>query len=161
MVCSRCKVSALRLEPIPRDKPVKNHTSRAYQVFDLRSVPTEAVNGTSEVQVTASFFATQNQFSSRYLIRAFAANEAPEAATEDFWSKSEDDGVVSMSQRFDNTLGDRRWHTFSLKMPLPRGARTLVIILGAIPPEDPAVEPSVHYLDEVNVTLLTSVSTLP
>jgi hypothetical protein len=145
----------LRLEPIPREKNVKNLASRVYQVIDLRSLPFDAINGTAEVQVTASFFATKSEISSRYLIRAFALSEAPEQATKDFWSKREDDGVVSMAQRFDTLPGDRGWHSFSLKMPLPPGSQTLVLILGAVPPEDVSTDASVHYLDEVSVSLLT------
>ncbi|MFN0074950.1 MAG: hypothetical protein ACKVY0_00595 [Prosthecobacter sp.] len=151
----------LRLEPIPREKNVKNLASRVYQVLDLRALPTDANNGSAEVQVTASFFATKSEISSRYLIRAFALNEKPEQATKDFWSKTEDDGVVSMAQRFDTSPGDRGWHSFSLKMPLPHGSQTLIFILGAVPPEDAAMEASVHYLDEVSVTLLTAETTLP
>jgi len=149
----------MRLEPIPREKNVKNLASRVYQVLDLRSLPTQDLDGVTDVQVTASFFSTKSEVSSRYLIRAFALDEVPEQATKDFWSKTEDDGVVSVAQRFDTTPGDRDWHTFSLKMPLPRGASTLIFILGAVPPEDPAAEASVHYLDDVEVSLLQMVST--
>jgi hypothetical protein len=144
----------MRLEPIPREKNVKNLASRVYQVLDLRSLPPEDREGDAEVQVTASFFPTAGESSSRYLIRALALDEAPGEATKEFWSKTENDNVVSVSQRFDTTPGDRGWQTFSLKMPLPRGAQTLVFILGAVPPENPAVEASVHYLDDVRVSLL-------
>lgn len=148
----------MRLEPIPREKNVKNLASRVYQVLDLRSLPAEELEGDVEVQVTASFFPSASETSSRYLIRALALDEAPGEATKEFWSKTENDNVVSVSQRFDTTPGDRGWHTFSLKMPLPRGARTLVLILGAVPPENPAVAASVHYLDDVRVSLLKVVS---
>lgn len=148
----------MRLEPIPREKNVKNLASRVYQVLDLRSLPAEDREGDAEVQVTASFFPTGSETSSRYLIRALALDEAPGEATNEFWSKTENDNVVSVSQRFDTTSGDRGWQTFSLKMPLPRGAQTLVFILGAVPPENPAVEASVHYLDDVQVSLLKVVS---
>jgi hypothetical protein len=151
----------LRLEPIPREKHVKNHTSRAYQVLDLRSVPTGELESGAEVEVTASFFATAGATGSRYLIRGVALDEAPAQATNDFWSKTENDDVISVSQRFDTSPGDRGWQTFSLKMPLPRGAKTLVVILGAVPPEDASMEASVHYLDEVSVSLLTPETSIP
>jgi len=151
----------MRLEPIPREKDVKNHTSRAYQLLDLRSLPIHELNGDAEVQVSASFYSTTSDVSSRYMIRALALDEAPEQAMMDFWSKSESDGVVSESQRFDTKPGDRGWHTFSLKLRLPPESKTLVLILGAVPPEEPSIQPSVHYLDEVQVSLLTPESTLP
>jgi hypothetical protein len=148
----------LRLDPIPREKDVKNHTSRVYQVLDLRTVSSGELERGAEVEVEASFFATAGETGSRYLIRGVALDEAPEQATDHFWSKTENDDVISVSQRYDTSPGDRGWQTFSLKMPLPRGAKTLVVILGAVPPEDASMEASVHYLDEVSVSLLNVVT---
>jgi hypothetical protein len=151
----------LRLEPIPREKQVKNHTSRVYQLIDLRVQPQEILAGDAEVQVTASFFATRHDFNSRYLIRVIALDEPPETATTEFWSKTERDDVVSVSQRYDRLPGDGGWQTCSLKIPLPRGAKTLVFILGTLPPEDASVQASVHYLDDVQVSLLAPDAKLP
>jgi hypothetical protein len=146
----------LRLEPIPREKNVKNLTSRAYQVLDVRSQPLAVMNGEMEVEVTASFCTMNSDISSRYLIRAIALDEVPETALKNFWSKVESDGVVSESQRFDTVPGDSGWHTFSMNLRQPPGSKTLVLIFGAVPPEDAAQPPSMHYLDDVQVTLLTS-----
>ena len=151
----------LRLEPIPREKEVKNHTSRVYQLLDLQAQQRESLIGDTEVQVTASFFAARHDFSSRYLIRVIALDERPETATTEFWSKTERDDVVSVSQRYDRMPGDGGWQTCSLKIPLPRGAKTLVFILGALPPEDASVQASVHYLDDVHVSLLAPEAKLP
>jgi hypothetical protein len=146
----------LRLEPIPPEKNTKNRTSRIYQVIDLRSLPAPAMTNDTEVEVSASFCATNSDASSRYLIRAIALDEAPAHATKNFWSKVESDGVVSESQRFDSVPGSAGWQTFSLTLRLPPGSKTLVLVLGAVPPEDPAQPASVHYLDEVQVSLLSS-----
>lgn len=151
----------LRLEPIPREKEVKNHTSRVYQVLDLGSLPMRGIVDDAEVKVTASFRAVNGDVASRYLIRAVALSETPEQATRDFWSKTENDDVVSVSQRFDSPSGEHGWHTFSLKIPLPRGMQSLVFILGAVPPENESAEASVHYLDDVHVSVLTTQATLP
>lgn len=151
----------LRLEPIPPEKNVKNHASRVYQVLDLRSLPMHGVAGDAEVRVTASFCAANADLTSRYLVRAFALNETPEQATKGFWPKSQEDGVVSVAQRFETSPGDRGWHKFSLKMPLPRGAQSLVFILGAGPADDAAAETSPHYLDDVHVSVLIPQAPLP
>jgi hypothetical protein len=151
----------LRLEPIPLDKNVKNHASRAYQVLDLCALPRSGNAGDAEVQVTASFFAANSDVSSRYFIRAIAHGEPPAQATQGFWPKTQDDGVVSASQRFVTAPGDRRWHTFSLKMPLPSGAQSLVFLLGAGPEDDALGETSPHYLDDVHVSVLFPQATLP
>jgi hypothetical protein len=144
----------LRLEPISREKNVKNHASRVYQVLDLGALPLPGSADAAEVQVTASFQAANAGLPSRYLIRAIALSETPEQATWGFWPKTQEDGVVSASQRFDTAPGEGGWHTFSLKMPLPRGARTLVLVLGAEPAEDPSAAATPHYLDDVHVSAL-------
>ena len=151
----------LRLEPIPPEKNVKNHSSRVYQVLDLRSLPMSRIVDETEVQVSASFRAEEGVAPSRYMIRVIALNETPEKATKSFWTKMEDDGVVSAAQRFETSPEDRGWQTFSLKMPLPRGAQSLVFLLGVLPPEDASAKASVHYLDDVHVSVLTSHATLP
>lgn len=149
----------LRLDPIPLESKARSRMSRVYQVLDLRSQPTPGVTGDAEVQVTASFFAANSDVSSRYLIRAVALNESPEQATKGFWPKTDDDGVVSVKQTFDKSPGEQGWHTFSLKMPLPRGAQTLVFVLGAGTVEDSSQPAPTHYLDDVHVSVLTPQST--
>jgi hypothetical protein len=43
-----------------------------------------------------------------------------------------------------------------MKLRLPPGSKTLVLIFGAVPPEAPSQPAFVHYLDDVQVSLLTS-----
>jgi hypothetical protein len=143
----------MRLEAIPREKLVKNHTSRVYQLIDLRSLP--SIQGETEVEVAASFCGTQSNVSSRYLIRAIVLDEPPELVAKNFWPKAESDGAVSESQRFDTVPGDSGWHTYSMKLRLPPGSQTLSLIFGAVPPEDASKPVLVHYLDDVQVSLLT------
>jgi hypothetical protein len=151
----------LRLEPILREKKVKNHASRVYQVLDLRTLRAQGMTADAEVRITASFSAVKSEAGSRYVIRAIALDEPPETATKDFWSKTERDDAVSVSRRFDAAPGALAWHTFSMEMPLPSGAKTLVFILGAIPPEDSSAPPSTHYLDDVKVAVITPQPALP
>lgn len=151
----------LRMEPILLGDLDEKRYSRAYQVLDLRSLSLDAVSGTVEAQVTASFCASQRKVKARYVIRAVALNEPPGTATEGLWSKAEDTGVVSLTQRFETKAGDIGWHPFSVKMPLPHGAQSLVIILSAISPKDETTEAPVRYLDDVQVSLLISTTALP
>jgi hypothetical protein len=146
----------LRLDPIPRDKDVKNFSSRVYQVLDLDSLLPTRPSGDAVVKVSASFFPTSGKVNSQYLIRAIATNEESDAAMKDFWSKTESDDVVSMSQRFEVMPGESQWHTFELKMPLPREARTLVVVFGAAPPQEKSEAGIAHYMDDVRISLLTS-----
>lgn len=141
----------LRLEPMA---PEKNLLSRAYQVLDLRSQPGGGAATDAEVLVTASFFAAEGDVASRFMIRAFALKETPAQATKGFWPKTEDDGVVSMRRTFETAPGDRGWHTFSMKMPLPRGAKSLVFVLGAGTVDEAPVGAQAHYLDDVQISIL-------
>jgi hypothetical protein len=150
----------LRLQPIPRSKDVRNHASRAYQVLDLRSLVISEVEDT-EVQLTASFFSSDADQTAIYRIRGIALYETPDIAMKDFWSKVENDDVVSVSQKYETLPGEAGWYTFSMKMPLPVGAKTLVIVLAAVPPEDESSEGSVQYIDDVQVALLISPGSLP
>ena len=151
----------MRLEPIPMERNAKNRMSRVYQVLDLRSQQMPGVTGDVELQVTASFFAAKSDVPSRYLIRAVALSESPEQATKGFWPKTEEDGVVSVKQTFDKSPEERGWHTFSLKVPLPRGAQTLVFVLGAASVDDVSALPTTHYLDDIQVSVLAPQSTQP
>ena len=149
----------LRLDPIPREKDVKNHASRVYQVIDLHQAAPLAVN--TEVQVVGSFCASKGEMTSRFMIRAVAFDEAPEQAMKDFWPKAQSDEAVSMSQRFETPAGDQDWHAFSLKMPLPPGSQTLVIVLASSAPEEESLQATVSYLDDVQVSLITPLPVQP
>ena len=145
----------LRLEPLPPNKQGKTHLSSAYQMLDLRSLPKASRSGDAQVQVTASFYAANSEVNSRYAIRIFAIDQPPDKARSRFWQKTEDSGVAIVQETFGTEPGEGGWHTFSLKMPLPRGARTLVFILAAGVPKDATGEASMHYLDDVQVSVLT------
>jgi hypothetical protein len=151
----------LRMEPILLNEQDANRYSHAYQVLDLRSQHLEAASGTMEVQVAASFCALPSEVKARYVIRVVALNEPPETATENFWSKTEDAGVVSLTQRFATMAGDGGWHLFSVKMPLPQGVQSLIIVLTATSPKGEAIPAPVSYLDDLRVDLLTSEAMLP
>ncbi|MCX6848272.1 MAG: hypothetical protein NTY98_05075 [Verrucomicrobia bacterium] len=153
--------SMLRMDQVLMNQDDENLSSKAYQVLDLHPLPASTVAGAMEAQVTASFCAPKSEMKARYLIRAVALNEPPATATENFWSKAEDAGVVSLTQRFETEAGDSDWHTFSVKMPLPHGAQSLVIILAATSPKDKTKPAAVRYLDDVQVSILTSPSLQP
>jgi hypothetical protein len=146
----------LRMEPIVISEQDENRYSHACQVLDLRSLLSEAASGAMEVQVAASFCAPPSAATARYIIRVVALNEPPETATEDVWSKADDAGVVSLKQRFVTETGDSDWHTFSVKMPLPPGAQSLVVVLSVISPKGETIQAPVRYLDDVQVSLLPS-----
>ena len=151
----------LRLDPMPQDEEKKNRPSRAYQLLDLRTLSVQQLSRDAEVEVSASFCAARNDLKSRYVMRVFALDEEPEQATHNFWPKVEGDGIPSETQRFDVAPGDSGWHTFSLKLRLPPDTKTLMIVLGSAPPNDIDQPSSVHYVDELQVSLITPELPLP
>ncbi|OYW74432.1 MAG: hypothetical protein B7Z37_17870 [Verrucomicrobia bacterium 12-59-8] len=153
--------SMLRMDQVLLNENDENLSSKAYQVLDLRPLPVDAVSGAMEAQVTASFCAPEGEVKANYLIRVVALNESPSTATENFWSKAEDAGVVSLTQRFETEAGDSGWHTFSVKMPLPHGAQSLIIILATTSPKEKTKSAAVRYLDDVQVSILTSPALQP
>jgi hypothetical protein len=146
----------LKLEPSLLGKNDENLYAHAYQVLDLRLLPSVAVSENREVLVSASFCAALSKSKAKNYIRVFALNEPPGTATEDFWSKAENNEVVSLTQRFEIEPGDTAWHPVSAKMPLPSGTQSLVIVFSATAPRKGSDPAPASYLDEVNVSLLTS-----
>jgi hypothetical protein len=146
----------LRLEPALLGSQDENLYAHAYQILDLRTLPSALAGGTMEVLVSASFSAAPGPAKTRNYLRVYALSEPPGVATEDFWSKKEDAGVVSLTQRFEIEPGDTGWRPFSVKMPLPHGAQSLVIIFSATSPRDKTLPTPLSYLDDVQVSLLTS-----
>lgn len=146
----------LRLHP--RDPAEKNRVTQAYQLIDLRTLPSAEAIGLAELRLTASFAAARRDSSARYRVQAIVLAQPPDQVYEGFWEKAEEQGSVSISQKFSvppSKPDTSPWNTISLKVPLPPAAQTLAIILGAMPPENDVQEPTVHYLDAVRVDLLT------
>ncbi|MDP1588162.1 MAG: hypothetical protein Q8M07_10480, partial [Prosthecobacter sp.] len=65
---------------------------------------------------------------------------------------------VAMAQRFETKTVKSGWHPFSVEMPLPASAQSLIIIFSANCPKQDA---AVSYLDDVQVSLLSSENSLP
>jgi hypothetical protein len=145
----------LRLEPSLLGKQDKNLYAHAYQILDLRSLPSQLRSESREVLVSASFSADNSTTKVRNYIRIYALNEPPGVASVDFWSKAEGDEGVSLMQRFEIEPSDAGWRPFSAKMPLPHGAQSLVIIFSSTTPKDEPLPP-LSYVDDVQVSLLTT-----
>lgn len=137
----------LRLEPLSKGVP------RIYQVLDLQSLPSDAGGESREIEVSASFAAADAEASVRYVIRAFASTEGPEnldAALVD----PREEAIALVTRGMDVMPGTKSWQTFSVKIQVPRAARSLVLFFGVRTP-DKAARTSPHYLDDVHVSLIT------
>jgi len=148
----------LRLQPSQLGKLDDKLYAHAYQVIDLRSLPTDSASAGQQVHVSASFCKTTDGINTRNYIRIFALNESPHSVTENFWSKEENEDIVAMAQRFETKTVKSGWHSFSVEMPLPPTAQSLIIIFSATSPKTDA---ATSYLDDVQVSLISSENPLP
>ncbi|MGB8170072.1 MAG: hypothetical protein WCF18_21390, partial [Chthoniobacteraceae bacterium] len=94
----------LRLEPMSKGVP------RIYQVLDLHSVLSGAGGESQEIEVSASFATAGAESSVRYVIRAFAATEAPENL-DAAWFDRRDESIASATKGLDVTPGVTGWQT--------------------------------------------------
>ena len=137
----------LRMEPLSKGVP------RIYQVLDLQSVPSSGDSETRDIEISASFAAAGADASVRYVIRAFGVTEAPENL-DAAWFDRRDESIASATRGMDVMPGTKAWQTFSVKIQVPRAARSLVLFFGVRTP-DKAARTSPHYLDDVRVSLIT------
>lgn len=137
----------LRLEPSAKGSP-----RILYQVLDLTTLASSASGEMREIEITASFAAAQAGAEVRYMIRAFAVAEARENL-DAAWFDRRDEAIASASRGLDVMGDDNRWQTLSLKIQVPRVARSLVLFFGVRTP-DKGSPKAAHYLDDVQVSLL-------
>ena len=136
----------LRLEPMSKGVP------RIYQVLDLQSLPSGEGGDSREIEVSASFAAADAEASVRYVIRAIAGTEGPENL-DATWFDRREEAIASTTRGMDAMPGTKGWQTFSVKIQVPRAARSLVLFFGVRTP-DKAARTSPHYLDDVRVSLI-------
>ena len=137
----------LRLEPLSIGVP------RIYQVLDLQSLPSGAGGESREIEVSASFATAGAEAPVRYVIRAFGVTEAP-GNLDAAWFDRRDEAVALAARGLDVMPGTKGWQTISVKIQVPREARSLVLFFAVRTP-DKAARTSPHYLDDVRVSLIT------
>lgn len=137
----------LRLEASPKGTP-----RAVYQVLDLTSVPSSAEGELREIEISASFAAVDADASVRYMLRVFAVSEAREHL-DAAWFDHRDEAIASAARGLDVMQGSKGWQTMSLKIQVPRAARSLVLFFGARTP-DKTLPKSANYLDDVQVSLI-------
>ena len=142
----------LKLDPKRRGAP------HMYQVLDLQSPAYGAGGEPRDIEISASFAAADPEASVRDVIRAFAFTEATESLDEASL-ETRDEAIASVTGGLDVTPGMTGWQTISVKVQVPRAARSLVLFFG-VRVRDKAAHMAPSYLDDVHVSLLTT-TTLP
>ena len=142
----------LKLDPKRRGAP------HMYQVLDLQSLPSGAGAESWDIEISASFAAAYPEASVRDVIRAFAFTEVTESLDEASL-ETRDEAIASVSGGLDVTPGMTGWQTVSVKIQVPRAARSLVLFFG-VRVRDKTAHMLPNYLDDVHVSLVTK-TTLP
>lgn len=137
----------LRLEASPKGSP-----RAVYQVLDLTLLPSSADGEMREIEISASFAAAAADASVRYMLRVFAVSEAREHL-DAAWFDHRDEAIASATRGLDVMPGSKGWQSMSLKIQVPRAARSLVLFFGVRTP-DKTLPKSAHYLDDVQVSLI-------
>jgi hypothetical protein len=137
----------LRLEASPKGSP-----RAVYQVLDLASLVSSAGGEIREIEISASFAAADAESAMRYMIRVFAVSEA-RGNLDATWFDHRDEAIASATRGLDVTPGNKGWQTLSLKIQVPRTARSLVLLFGVRTP-DKTLPKAAHYLDDVQVSLI-------
>jgi hypothetical protein len=136
----------LRLEASPRGSP-----RLVYQVIDLTLLPSSG-GEMREIEISASFAAADAESAMRCVIRAFAVSEARENL-DATWVDHRDEAIASATRGLDVMPGSKGWQTMSLKIQVPRNARSLVLFFGVRTP-DKTMPKSAHYIDDVQASLI-------
>ena len=136
----------LRLESSPRGSP-----RFVYQVIDLTLLPPNG-GEMREIEISASFAAADAESAMRCIIRAFAISEARENL-DAAWLDHRDEAIASATRGLDVMPGSKGWQSMSLKIQVPRAARSLVLFFGVRTP-DKTLPQSAHYIDDVQVSLI-------
>jgi hypothetical protein len=129
------------------NKPDKGQVS----VWDFPRPP-ELIRDTREIEISASFAAADAESAMRCIIRAFAVSEAREHL-DSAWVDHRDEAIASATRGLDVMSGSKGWQTMSLKIQVPRAARSLVLFFGVRTP-DKTLPKSAHYIDDVQVSLI-------
>lgn len=137
----------LRLEPMSKGSP------RMFQVLDLQSLPAGTGGESREIEVSASFATAVTDSGVRFMVRAFGVTEAPENLDAG-WFERRDEAIAMAAHGLELSPGVTGWQTVSVKLQVPRAARSLVLFFGVRTP-DKAARTAPHYLDDVRVTLVT------
>jgi hypothetical protein len=71
------------------------------------------------------------------------------------WFERRDESIASVARGLDVAGGVKGWQTVSVRIQVPRAARSLVLFLGTRTPDKSArIVP--HYLDDVRVSIISA-----
>ena len=154
VVAAENGVQAKQGEFMLRLEPVAKNPLRIFQVLDLQSLPSDVDGESLDIEISASFATAVAESSVRYMIRAFAVTEAPDGLDAE-WFDRRDESIASVAKGLDVMPGTKGWQTLDVSIQVPRAARSLVLFFGVRTP-DRAARTVPHYLDDVQVSLLTS-----
>lgn len=136
--------------------PVDNRKfSYAFRFLDLTTLAPLSGEQTRQIEVTAQFHGAPHGGKSRFQIRlaAFAENAA---AAREIWIRDrvDEQALMHVAKTVVSKPGDRGWTVARSTMDVPAGARLVLVSLAASL-ADPELPKAAHYLDDVQVRIIT------
>lgn len=139
----------------------RRRLSYAFRFFDVSSLPV-AMNGqTRQIEVTARFHGETPGGRDKFQIcLATFAEDVAEAR--EIWTKNamDDQALLHVTRTVKTEPDASGWTTVQSVIDVPEGAKVLLVSLAA-GMTHPSQSKSEHYLDDVQVRLITSDAVLP
>jgi hypothetical protein len=146
-------VQGLRMVTLP---PVeKRDFSYAFRFVDVSALRSMSAGQTREIEVTAQFHGASAGVRDRFQIRLAAFAEDVAGARE-IWVRNHVDelSLLHVAKTIRTPAGTVGWTTLRSTMDVPAGARFVLVALAA-GVVDTAAPKTAHYLDDVQVRLIT------
>lgn len=139
----------------------KRKFSYAFRFVDLTKLPVTGMKQSRQIEVTAQFHSSERGMSDRFQIRLAAfAEEAAEAR--EIWVRDhvDEQALMHVVKTVKTKRGDDGWMAVRSVMDVPAEARVLLVSLASAAGDNDSLK-TTHYLDDVQVRLITQDAVLP
>jgi hypothetical protein len=157
----------LRADNALSSSETPNYVGEAAYIVDLRPHRAELQQGSSQIEITAWFAAsdynsTHNPF--RFLLKAATFNGSPSEAPL-LWEDTAHASLSMVQQQTPHAASPGQWQSLTISVPIPPTADLIVFECGVLQcaprPKSGTVEFPGHYVDDVSVLLRTPSGPLP
>lgn len=139
----------------------KRQFSYAFRFMDMAKLPPIGATGTRQIEVTAQFYGAAEGVQNRFQIRLAAFAEDAIGARE-IWVRGnlDEQSLLHVAKTVKVPKAAHGWTTVRSIIDVPAGAKVVLVSLaaGGAENEEPKVA---HYLDDVQVRLITHEAPLP
>ena len=139
----------------------KRKFSYAFRFVDLTKLPVTGSKQSRQIEVTAQFHSSDSSLRDRFQIRLAAfAEDAAEAREIWVHDHVDEQALMHVVKTAKSKRGDDGWLTVRSVMDVPAEARVLLVSLASAVGDNDSSK-TTHYLDDVQVRLITQDDVLP